>query len=131
MPITKINITQLLLIGTGGAIGASFRFGTGLLVHSKGFPYTTLLVNMLGCFLLAFLSNNPNIIRCISKKKRIAITTGLIGSFTTFSTVAIDTVLLMEANPLLGVFYLILQLVGGISFCFVGFKLATRKAGAN
>jgi CrcB protein len=53
------------------------------------------------------------------------ITTGFIGAFTTFSAFSIETILLLEADKLiLALTYVLVSLIGGMTFAFVGLRLA-------
>ena len=52
-------MTQALLIGLAGALGTLSRYGIGLWARSAlgtGFPYGTLIVNLVGCFLIALIA---------------------------------------------------------------------------
>jgi len=63
----------------------------------RGFPYGTLTVNLLGSFLLGFLSEALVLNRLVmTLEYRTAILVGFIGAFTTFSTFALETVYLLE-----------------------------------
>ena len=79
----------------GGALGALCRYLTSLLVQTalqgtvyEGFPLATLLVNVLGSFFLSllFYANTTH----LSPTVQLAIGTGFLGSFTTFSTFELD-----------------------------------------
>ena len=88
-----------LSIATGGAVGALLRFWVSNGVYTvlgRGFPYGTLMVNVLGSLVMGFLyvlflermSAGPEL--------RGAILIGLLGAFTTFSTFSIETLNLIE-----------------------------------
>lgn len=94
---------KLLIIGTGGFIGAILRYGISGWAHKwlgGSFPFGTLSVNVLGSFFLGFflvLANNKLIIPD-AYKDLIAI--GLLGAFTTFSTFSFETISLLQVNLL-------------------------------
>lgn len=118
----------LLFVGIGGMIGAIGRYCITLLFSEPGFPVATLLVNLLGCFLLTYLLNHQVLVRKFSKEMMAALTTGLIGSFTTFSTFALETMdLIIHRSIGLATLYFTLSLVGGILCCFAGLKLTNRR----
>lgn len=107
-----------LFIGIGGIIGSLLRYFVSLLTvnmfHSD-FPVATLTVNLTGSFLLGWFSSKylnskkyPDyIIRMIS--------TGLIGSYTTFSTFSLETLQLMESERYAaGIGYLLFSFCGGL-----------------
>lgn len=90
---------KILLIMCGGAVGASLRYlcGIGFVrMLGKDFPYGTLFVNVLGSFLLGFLSIMLVSRVTISEDMRLALTIGVLGAFTTFSTFSLETVQLFE-----------------------------------
>ena len=81
------TLWQLILVGCGGAVGAMLRLcANQLTVYLWGerFPWGTLIVNLIGCFLLGF------VIRLgapyVSENIRLAIGVGLLGGLTTFSS---------------------------------------------
>lgn len=122
-----MNIKLFIWIGIGGMIGAVARYSVSLIFAGvNGFPYPTLIVNLLGCFLLSFLLNNFKIKQRLSPEIRTALGTGIIGSFTTFSTFALETVELWNDNMLLAVAYTLLSVCGGLIFCYFGFKLSNN-----
>src|SRR5690625_2791684 len=122
-----MNIKLTLLIGIGGMIGALARYSISITFTGiNGFPYATLVVNLIGCFLLSYLLNYDKIKQRLSPKIRVALGTGVIGSFTTFSTFALETIELWSNNVLLALTYTLLSVCGGLAFCYIGYKLANR-----
>ncbi len=93
-------MNQLLVIAIGGAFGAVMRFlvSTGLYQWlGRGFPYGTLLVNVIGSFLIGLLSETLVLQRVTAALDyRAAILVGFIGAFTTFSTFSLETFYLLE-----------------------------------
>jgi len=97
---TKNFMNQLVAIALGGAFGAVLRFFVSTGVYQwlgRGFPYGTLVVNILGSFLIG-LATEALILQkvAISPEYRPAILVGLFGSFTTFSTFSLETLYLLE-----------------------------------
>jgi|SRR5690625_3476060 len=93
MPLTP---ALLLLLVAGGALGTLARYGTSLLTlrllagtGAAAFPFATLAVNVLGCFLLAFVAETVAGGQ-LSTEARLVLGTGFLGAFTTFSTFALD-----------------------------------------
>jgi CrcB protein len=97
-------MNQLLVIAIGGASGAVIRFlvSTGLYQWlGRGFPYGTLLVNIVGSFLIGLLSETLILQRVtIALDYRSAILVGFIGAFTTFSTFSLETFYLLEQGQI-------------------------------
>ena len=94
-------MTQALAIAAGGAIGALLRYWTSVAVHSRlgaGFPYGTLVVNVLGSLLMGWLSIWFIDRLAVGPAMRAFLFIGLLGAFTTFSTFSIETLNLMEAG---------------------------------
>lgn len=88
----------LLYIALGGAAGSLARYGLGGWVQNRagfGFPWGTLVVNVLGCLLigvsLRYLEAVP-----LAPEMRALIGVGVLGAFTTFSTFSYETVTLLE-----------------------------------
>src|SRR5690625_1414625 len=120
-----MTIRLFVLIGIGGMIGALARYSISIIFAGMdGFPYATLVVNLIGCFLLSYLLNYDKIKLWLSPEIRIALASGVIGSFTTFSTFALETVELWSNSVLLALTYMILNICGGLAFCYIGYKLA-------
>nr|WP_233341118.1 fluoride efflux transporter CrcB [Haloprofundus sp. MHR1] len=81
------------VVGTGGAVGALLRQYVGRLVESDEFPLGTLAVNVLGTFLLGFVT-----FLGVDSTTLLLLGTGVCGSFTTFSSFSVQTVRLWETG---------------------------------
>src|SRR4051812_18579710 len=94
--IGVIRMIKTLLVGAGGFIGSILRYLLSLSVqqwaNSVGFPYATLIVNLLGCFLIGFLSEIAEAGGAFTAETRVFIFVGLLGGFTTFSSFGNETV---------------------------------------
>jgi len=85
---------RFLLICLGGAIGTGARYLTSLwaaTVFGAAFPAGTLIVNIAGSFLIAFLMQTSATTDLISSDMRLMLTTGVMGGFTTYSTFNYET----------------------------------------
>lgn len=113
-----------LAVGLGGALGAMSRFAMGLWIPTgNNFPFATLVVNLVGSFVLAYLLTNTNIFKNINIK--LAVTTGFLGAFTTFSTFSFETFDLLASGEIaLAVLYVSVTFVGGILLSYSGYHLA-------
>ncbi|WP_339215906.1 CrcB family protein [Solibacillus sp. FSL W8-0372] len=112
------------LVGTAGAIGAVLRYAVGILFFTNSsFPITTLIVNLIGCFLLAWFTTSLFKRFSFSPMIRTAVSTGLVGSFTTFSAVSVETVTMFQSgNVLLAVLYVFISFSGGLLMSSLGFQ---------
>ena len=92
-------MTQLLMVGAGGALGAIGRYLLSTWVYSltgRAFPWGTLAVNLLGSLLIGFLSVWLLERMTLSTEMRALLMVGFLGAFTTFSTFSLETLLLLE-----------------------------------
>lgn len=97
-------MSQWIAIAAGGAVGALGRFFVSGWVYEtfgKGFPYGTLVVNVLGSFLMGLLF--VLLVEKIAADPvwRSFLMVGMLGAFTTFSTFSLETLQLLETGALL------------------------------
>ncbi|MFD1426532.1 CrcB protein [Kroppenstedtia sanguinis] len=120
---------QILAVGIGGVLGALLRYGLGLALASPegSFPVGTLTANWIGCLALGWFHSRFSKI-FLSPALRGGITTGLIGSFTTFSTFSMETQQLLQSGQIgTACLYLLASLWGGLFLLYIGVRLAKRK----
>lgn len=94
------SIDSLTIVALGGALGSVFRYLLGTyaqtLSKSIDFPYGTLAVNLLGCFVIGFLSQLAETRGAFTSEARTFIFIGILGGFTTFSSFGNDTINLLH-----------------------------------
>lgn len=119
---SALTMPMLLAVAGGGAIGSVARYVIGVLLQpsSRAFPVSTLLINVLGSFLIglfARLFDAPD----HNQVLRVALTVGICGGFTTFSTFSAETVtLLQQGKAGRAALYIGLSVIAGIVATFAG-----------
>ncbi|MED0708848.1 fluoride efflux transporter CrcB [Aneurinibacillus aneurinilyticus] len=120
-----------LFIGFGGMLGAVLRYGIGAwpgIQTETGFPLPTLLINLAGCFILAFFYTITLKRFTIHPHFRTSFGTGFIGSFTTFSTFGYETLELLQSGQYgLAVTYIAFSLIGGYFLALAGVVLGNYE----
>lgn len=120
---------RLLLIGLGGAVGSVLRYllsgavqsGTGATL----FPIGTLVVNLIGCFVIGVLSELSESRGVLSAETRGLLVVGLVGGFTTFSTFANESLSAMRDRAMLiAASNVVLSVVLGLAAVWAGRVLA-------
>ncbi len=118
---------QLLAIGCGGAVGALLRHFLGFritLLAGNAFPWGTLFVNIVGCFLAGllltlFVTRIP-----LSDLLRNGIQIGLLGGFTTFSAFSMDAIALFDQGLWLrGGLYIVTSVIVSLLGAYIGMSV--------
>jgi len=120
-----------VLVGLAGVLGASARYGLGLLIGdltTGPFPWPTLAINLIGSFLLGYATHFLFRTKLLHQYAITAIGTGFIGSFTTFSTFSVETVTLIQTHHVTdALLYVLISLFGGLFLSYLGYMLGTRR----
>jgi len=118
---------MLVLFGSLGTLG---RYGLQGLVQDRtgvDFPAGTLVVNLLGCFLLGGVGQFSLSHIAIPPEWRLGITVGFFGAFTTFSTFSWETVhLLDDGDWVRALLYAGVSFLGGLFLLKLGMHVADR-----
>ncbi len=124
----KYGITHLLIVGLGGFIGSVLRYLTGgavhQLLHNSSFPYGTMTVNILGCFLIGLVTGLVELRQLLSPEIRLFLLIGVLGGFTTFSTFGYETMTLIRDGELLSAgSNVVIQVIVGLSAVWLGYTV--------
>ena len=120
---------QTLLVFLGGGIGAAGRHGVNIAaarLFGIGFPWGTLIVNVLGSFAMGLLAAwfAFRAGAGLSQHARLFLTTGILGGFTTFSAFSLDAALLWERGAIVAAAsYVIVSVMLSIAGLFAGLAL--------
>ncbi len=119
-----------LLAAIGGAVGALARWGLSEALPSPGgWPLATLLVNLTGCFLLGALLGIVGGRSPEPAWARPFLGVGVLGGYTTYSTFAVELVVLVDGDALgVAVGYLLLSVVGAVVAVATGAVTGRRVA---
>jgi CrcB protein len=98
------GMMNILLVFIGGGLGAAARYllqGAVYRFTGSAFPYGTIVVNVLGCFLIGLLMSSLEERFLAAPPLRIFLTIGILGGFTTFSSFSYETMVLLREGDLM------------------------------
>jgi len=122
---------NLLLVMAGGALGSALRYGISLALPTAatGFPAATILVNIVGSFVLGFIIGTVGTPLELHPQMRFLLGSGLCGGFTTYSAFAVESALLLEHREMLTMgTYVVATLVGCLLAALGGIMLSRSIA---
>lgn len=124
--LKKVSIVML-----GGSLGAASRYSIGLLAAKTWgtqFPWGTLTVNLIGCFLIGLIFALADRVRLLTPDMRLLLITGFLGALTTFSSFSLETVNAGRAGlTLQPVVNILVNNLGGLVLTFTGLWLGGLK----
>lgn len=117
---------QFLIVAAGGAIGSMLRYSVALTSISKTFPAGTLLINIIGSFIIGILAAlffrniiNTNLWRFFA--------VGICGGFTTFSAFSLEAFNMLQHQSYTNfLLYIVASVAGGLLAVAAGFMLTTQ-----
>ncbi len=125
------QLTVLVVIAFGGALGSLARYGISRWIHvaKDTFPWATFWTNISGAFVLGLFAA-VMIERFPARRyTRPFFAIGFLGAFTTFSTMAVETVTLVkDGHALLGIGYSCISVAAGLAVAYAGVVAGRRSA---
>ena len=116
-----------LIVFLGAGIGGALRHGVNVgsaKLFGYGFPLGTMIVNVVGSFMMGLLAGYFAFRPGIAQHVRLFLTTGILGGFTTFSAFSLDTALLVERHAYgLALGYAVGSVAASVSALFFGLAL--------
>jgi fluoride exporter len=116
-----------LIVFLGAGIGGALRHGVNVgatRLFGFGFPYGTLIVNILGSFVMGLFAGYFAFRPGLPQHVRLFLTTGVLGGFTTFSSFSLDTALLIERHAYwLAAAYVAGSVAAGLIALFAGMSI--------
>jgi fluoride exporter len=116
-------INNFILVAIGGASGAMCRYAFSLIKTNATFPWHTMLVNIIGCFVIgiciALFKTNK-----IENNTYLLMATGLCGGFTTFSTFSAESIALLQQDKWL---YCSGYIIATVIICLVATFLGLKS----
>ncbi|WP_371997797.1 MULTISPECIES: fluoride efflux transporter CrcB [unclassified Shewanella] len=126
-----ISLTNIMFVALGGSIGAVFRYVISILMlqlFGSSFPFGTLLVNILGSFLMGIVYAIGLETSHLSPEMKAMVGVGLLGALTTFSTFSNETLLLMQEGLFLkAILNVLLNVTLCIFMVYVGQQLVISR----
>lgn len=118
-------LKSLLIVGAGSFIGGTMRYLLSTFMKNvcgQGFPWGTLSVNLLGCFLFGILFAIFSKSNSTDNTLYLLLTTGVCGGFTTFSTFANESVQMLQHDNISGFFgYVATSVIAGFVLVALGY----------
>ena len=119
-------LKNTIMVGCGSFIGGAARYLVSIAMKTvgKGFPWGTLVVNLVGCLFIGliwgFFSKNSS----ESSSWALFMTVGICGGFTTFSTFSKEALMMLQAGNFMSLMaYVAISVIAGIALVAAGFYL--------
>ena len=119
-------IKNILAVGAGSFIGGAARYLVLLAMKGigKGFPWATLVVNLLGCLMIGLLWGLLSRNAAENTSWGLFLTVGLCGGFTTFSTFSKEALTMLQCSNYIGfTSYIAISVLAGIALVALGYVM--------
>lgn len=125
-------MNHLLLVMLGGAFGAGARHLTGraaLALWGPGFPWGTLIVNLLGGLAMGLLAGWLAARSSGDEALRYLLGVGMLGGYTTFSAFSLETANMLQRGDYgVALLYILASVIGSVAALFGGLQIARVAA---
>lgn len=122
-----MDIKTIMSVSIGGFLGGITRYELSVLLGGDGILYA----NLIGSFLLAFITYYFIERGLLAAWLNAGIGTGFIGAFTTFSSLATTIVKLESQGIIASIGYFLVSSLGGLALALLGFMLARKYGGSR
>ena len=112
-----------LIAALGAIVGSLLRYQVGQVIDSTNFPWATFTVNIVGAFLIGLFLGLPVITKHDSR--RVFLITGLLGGFTTFSSLAVEA---LQLSTQTAVLYVFSSIAAGLVATTISFKIFGQQS---
>ena len=120
-------IKSILIVGVGSFVGGALRYIISVVMKNvcgSGFPWRTLVVNLLGCFLFGLIFALFSKYNSLYNPLCLLLTTGICGGFTTFSTFANESMQMLRGGNTIGfIIYVASSVLIGILLIAFGYYI--------
>jgi CrcB protein len=111
----------------GAALGSLVRLQISYWVQTPSttsFPWSTFIVNVIGALLIGVIASSPSIMN--NETRRHFVVTGVLGGFTTFSAIAVET-LQLATTPWISIAYIVSTFAVGVAATHIGSLIGKRR----
>jgi CrcB protein len=119
-----------LIVFVGAGIGGALRHGVNVgaaRLWGSGFPFGTLIVNVLGSFVMGLLAGYFAFRPGVPQQMRLFLATGILGGFTTFSAFSLDSAVLIERHAYgMAAAYMAGSVCAAVAALFAGIAIVGR-----
>lgn len=107
---------EIILVFLGGGLGSTIRFILNKLIPNDSFPFSTLIVNLIGSFLIGLIISYLIKNNMLKSDYFLLLVVGICGGLTTFSAFSLENLNMIKSNE---VFNSIIYILTSVSFCII------------